>query len=420
MNKIKFTKLLGRFNYEIELKEGITIITGPNGYGKSTILRCIEAIQKGIEGVIYLISLDFEKIEIFLAENDTITIKKDDSKLYIDRTSVNIEDFYKKITRLTYRLGPYLRHIDDENFIDRRNGRIYEMKEIISNKKILNYILDSSISMNELFSATFINKLKSIQDRVGNIFLIKEQRLLLSETEKSRLEDRIINFIEELPEKFKKQIGKTSEEYSKIAYHYDSTYPYRLFNEKNGINKLEYEEKMKEIKEKFNKLKEYDISEGINNRKLEFKQEFSTALKVYVDDFNNKYKVYEELINKLDLYISIINSRLTFKKIKISRDTGIEIINDKQQKLKLSDLSSGEQQEIVLFYKLIFEAPNQSLLLIDEPEISLHIVWQKIFMNDLQKVVDLKNLNVIVATHSPQIINNYWDNQIDLGELYGN
>ena len=73
-----------------------------------------------------------------------------------------------------------------------------------------------------------------------------------------------------------------------------------------------------------------------------------------------------------------------------------------------------------MFYKLIFEAPNQSLLLIDEPEISLHIVWQKIFMNDLQKVVDLKNLNVIVATHSPQIINNYWDNQIDLGELYGN
>ncbi len=420
MNKIKFIKLFGRFNYEIELKEGITIITGPNGYGKSTILRCIEAIQKGIEGIIYLISLDFEKIEIFLSENDTLTIKKDDSKLYIDRTSVNIEDFYKKITRLAYRLGPYLRHIDDENFIDRRSGRIYEMKEIISNKKILNYILDSSISMNELFSTTFINKLKSIQDRVGNIFLIKEQRLLLSGTEKSRLEDRIINFIEELPEKLKKQIGKTSEKYSKMAYHYDSTYPYRLFNEKNGINKLEYEEKMKEIKEKFNKLKEYDISEGINNRKLEFKQEFSTALKVYVDDFNDKYKVYEELINKLDLYISIINSRLTFKKIKISRETGIEIINDEQQKLKLSDLSSGEQQEIVLFYKLIFEAPNQSLLLIDEPEISLHIVWQKIFMNDLQKVVDLKNLNVIVATHSPQIINNYWDNQIDLGELYGN
>lgn len=420
MKKVKFTKLFGRFDYEIELKEGITIITGPNGYGKSTILRCIEAIQKGVEGIIYLINLDFEKIEIFLVENDAITIKKDDARLYIDKTSVKIEDLYKKISRLSYRFGPYLRHIDDEIFMDRRSGRTYGIKELISDKKILSYILDRSIPIDELFTTTFINKLKNIQARVGNIFLIKEQRLLLSEKEESRLDDRIVNFIDELPEKLKKQIGKTSEEYSKIAYQYDSTYPYRLFNEKNGIDRHEYEEKMKEIKGKFNKLKEYDISEGINNRKLEFKQEFSTALKVYVDDFNNKYKVYEELINKLDLYISIINSRLTFKKIKISRDTGIEVINDKHKKLKLSDLSSGEQQEIVLFYKLIFEAPRESLLLIDEPEISLHIVWQKIFMKDLQKVVDLKDLNVIVATHSPQIINNYWDKQIDLGELYGN
>ena len=36
------------------------------------------------------------------------------------------------------------------------------------------------------------------------------------------------------------------------------------------------------------------------------------------------------------------------------------------------------------------------------------------------KVVNMGQLEVIVATHSPQIINNHWDMQIDLGELYGN
>ena len=174
------------------------------------------------------------------------------------------------------------------------------------------------------------------------------------------------------------------------------------------------------MKRKFKKLKEYDISEININRKIDFKEEYATALKIYFEDFTNKYKVYEEFINKLDLYIGIINSRLTFKKLRISREYGIQIIDEKKKVLKLSDLSSGEQQEIVLFYELIFETPNNSLLLIDEPEISLHIIWQKIFMDDLQKVVKIKNLKVIVATHSPQIINNYWDNQVDLGELYGN
>lgn len=84
----------------------------------------------------------------------------------------------------------------------------------------------------------------------------------------------------------------------------------------------------------------------------------------------------------------------------------------------MSQLSSGEKQEIILFYKLIFETPENTLLLIDEPEISLHIAWQKKFMDDLYKIIKFKNLNVIVATHSPQIINHRWENQIDLGELY--
>ena len=111
---------------------------------------------------------------------------------------------------------------------------------------------------------------------------------------------------------------------------------------------------------------------------------------------------------------------MDFKKIEISREEGIFIEDNdvKGKKLSLSQLSSGEKQEIILFYKLIFETPENTLLLIDEPEISLHIAWQKKFMDDLYKIIKFKNLNVIVATHSPQIINHRWENQIDLGELY--
>jgi ABC-type ATPase involved in cell division len=46
-------------------------------------------------------------------------------------------------------------------------------------------------------------------------------------------------------------------------------------------------------------------------------------------------------------------------------------------------------------------------------------MWQKKFMDDLLRIIDYKGFNVIVATHSPQIINNHWDRQVDLGELYG-
>ncbi len=55
LEKISISELFGRFNYTIEMKPtGVTIITGPNGYGKSTILKIIEAVwQKNMCTLMY-------------------------------------------------------------------------------------------------------------------------------------------------------------------------------------------------------------------------------------------------------------------------------------------------------------------------------------------------------------------------------
>jgi len=43
---LKIKKLFGRFDYDFHTKDGgVTIVTGPNGYGKSTILQIIDAIS---------------------------------------------------------------------------------------------------------------------------------------------------------------------------------------------------------------------------------------------------------------------------------------------------------------------------------------------------------------------------------------
>ena len=72
-------------------------------------------------------------------------------------------------------------------------------------------------------------------------------------------------------------------------------------------------------------------------------------------------------------------------------------------------LSSGEQHELVLLYELLFKVKPGSLILIDEPELSLHIAWQLEFLEDLQEITQLADLDVLIATHSPQIINDRWD-----------
>lgn len=416
MMQFKVEKLFGRFDYDLQLnKEGLTILTGPNGFGKSTILKCIEALSKGVLGVSYYFTLDFEKIEVIL-ENYKIIIQKEKDKISINGIKFSKKQFENVIERLDRR--PYMRRIDKDTWIDRRNGNYVStndyFKEIYSEDDEILY------ELNENGSSELVREMKKIGSYIGKIYFIREQRLI-TEKYNSRTEQRMVNVINELPDKFRELVLRISNDYSRVANKLDSTYPNRLFSNEEKINEEEYRQKMFIMNEKFEKLNKYDLSNMQKSEGVVFKEEHAKALKIYFDDFDEKYKVYEDLINKLDMYTDIINSRLKFKNIKISRNEGIKIVDSENEEktIPLNNLSSGEKQEIVLFYELIFESGNNELLLIDEPEISLHIAWQKMFMDDLLRIVKYKAINAIVATHSPQIINNHWERQIDLGEIYG-
>ncbi|MCG9719729.1 AAA family ATPase, partial [Vibrio alginolyticus] len=45
-----------------------------------------------------------------------------------------------------------------------------------------------------------------------------------------------------------------------------------------------------------------------------------------------------------------------------------------------------------------------TIFLVDEPEISLHVDWQRKFLSDIESITNVKETSFIIATHSPQII----------------
>ena len=369
------------------------------------------------EGIPYFFNLDFEEA-IFLISNEKqlkIT-KKAESLVINDKTnySINLKDIKKYIENASL-FNRYYNKKFDKKFSDIKN-----MDEVFNYESFIElYSRKGLIKKNNI---KFVkNALKEFSKELGKVFYIREQRLVSEEFD-SFDESRLKDEIKELPRKFKLLLDENSSEYSSKSNELDSSYPIRLFNNKEAITSQdEFNQKIQLMTEKFQKLNKYDLSRIQDLSNLEFKEEFAKALKIYFDDFDEKYQIYENFINQLELFTEIINDKLNFKDIAISREKGI-FIKDTDftgKQISLSQLSSGEKQEIILFYKLIFETPENTLLLIDEPEISLHIAWQKKFMDDLYKIIKFKKLNVIVATHSPQIINNHWENQIDLGELYG-
>lgn len=114
------------------------------------------------------------------------------------------------------------------------------------------------------------------------------------------------------------------------------------------------------------------------------------------------------------VYTDIVNDFLINKNIYINERNILSVKMDNGTALPVEKLSSGEKQVLIMFYLLLFEAKQGSLIIIDEPEISLHVGWQQRLGKTFSDIAKLRDMHMIIATHSPQVIHDSWDMSVEL------
>ena len=72
----------------------------------------------------------------------------------------------------------------------------------------------------------------------------------------------------------------------------------------------------------------------------------------------------------------------------------------------LSVLSSGERHVLSLLFSATHMRSMDGIVLIDEPELSLHVNWQRIILSELVKQVG--NRQMIACTHSPEVVGDHF------------
>ncbi len=124
------------------------------------------------------------------------------------------------------------------------------------------------------------------------------------------------------------------------------------------------------------------------------------AVKLLIN-FYEKYLLYKDLFE--EMYYEFDPSR---KKLELT--TTLHLLANKtlkfdfSQKLNFDSLSSGEINMATILYYLIFKTANGSIVLIDEPEVSLHMEWQKQFADIVKTIMKRQpGMQVIIASHSP-------------------
>ena len=138
-------------------------------------------------------------------------------------------------------------------------------------------------------------------------------------------------------------------------------------------------------------------------------------LHTYLQDNEKKLAVFKDLADRAEILLDILNRKLEPKQVQLDRDAGYQVKTHDGQVLRLGQLSSGEQHELVLLHSLLFRVERGALLLIDEPELSLHVTWQTEFLEDLIRIAKQVGFSAVLATHSPYIVGKREDLMVRLG-----
>ncbi len=504
ITSIKIEKLFGTFDYDInfEKNDGFTILTAPNGFGKSTILKIIRAAAAG--NFCYFAGLVFDSIEINLrgtmadewrprmgpgseplpedegvkpketrlvirketrnvvlepedgeeeheieVDEDTIapyvcSISCDD--LEISFTNEDLDNAMREVTAVNPSLEPLSVGLGNSYssrlWKDKRDGEVLDLSGVffhyeIHFRKIFPWIVQlvrrlnlgvNYISTNRLYEDDGERSFSPGRSRVHSIgdsrdsrgaHLLKilsisgdirtaYNRSMREQLQKGR--ELETTFVERVVEMLNQKQRPSADDVRK-----------RIGNRITAIRRLE------------NSCNEFGMTSA-NRMNRDLQTDDDSALIVfnmYLDDVKMKLDVFEPLLKKLRLFAEALRDLLDLKTVSINLSQWDNILTIKNAQsgavIPLDALSSGEQHLIVLLGRLLFDADNSnSLVMMDEPEISFHPSWQEKFADILFKIQndsrETRNVRgsrrqFIIATHSPAFIGDRWDRTVELARM---
>jgi len=140
----------------------------------------------------------------------------------------------------------------------------------------------------------------------------------------------------------------------------------------------------------------------------------AAILTPYVESLTEQANSLNGTYQIIDTLVSTVNEFLYDKSLNFSLGDGMVVRNRLGEALEPSDLSSGEQQLLLLFCHITMAHDSGGIFIIDEPEISLNIKWQRRLVNALTRLDPSENLQFFLASHSMEVLTKHRESVISL------
>ncbi|CDN31639.1 Methionine ABC transporter ATP-binding protein [Mucinivorans hirudinis] len=151
----------------------------------------------------------------------------------------------------------------------------------------------------------------------------------------------------------------------------------------------------------------------LNNEYLSYQLEVSNQ----IIDALSRGEQTEGYLTKRRLFFDTIDSLFEHSDKQMVRTDNNLNFTVGCRKITPYQLSSGEKQIIIILTHALISGGEQTIMIMDEPEISLHFDWQRRLIRDILQLNP--NLQLILATHSPAVVMDGWvDCVSEINELF--
>jgi ABC-type lipoprotein export system ATPase subunit len=419
--------LFGERDLELKLAEGgPTVLTGSNGSGKSTILRIVYAVSAQdlgtlVSAPIETLSLTFSDIPPFMmrrshvSEHEWILDWGDNHDIVTSQAGAeNLPDWASEALRENdYDPKLTIEHLFDYvRAADVRPTEYRAVREFLESmsEQILRVQAPPWMSqLQDVFPAVFITDQRLVVEPDKRAV----RSALVHGVGKHARRSTTTRAVEAASNEIAAQISRADSNYARNSQLVDRRFPadvIKAMQFERETSRKSVEALIKDVDRERESLRlvglldsdiGYQPALGVDELDIE---NVRPVVSTFLQSTLAKLKVLQHLATRLTAFKEFLDTRFQPKSISLSRTSGLTIMLPNGNSLRPTQLSSGEQQMIVLAFEILFNTKPGTLVIIDEPEISLHVLWQDSLIDDLETMARPSRLQFMMATHSPAIL----------------